>query len=107
MIALPDTRITLEVTPSTTIETAKQMIQKREGFPPNQQLLFLDGKVGRKTLLQEGRTLSDYNIQEDSILILELKSLALMGLERQEMAEARLNALIAGEGALISRMSQI
>ena len=106
MIALPDTRITLEVTPSTTIETVKQMIQDKEGIPPDQQGLFLGINTDKKTHLQEGRTLSDYNIQEGSVLILELKSLALMGLEMQEMVEARINALQAEKKPKVTICSQ-
>lgn len=64
--------ITLEVEPNESISAIKAKIQEKEGIPPSQQKLLFNG-----TELEEGKTLSDYNIVKEDTLHLVLNIVSL------------------------------
>ena len=60
--------ITIEAEPTDSIEAIKEKILEKEGILPENQLLIFNGEQ-----LDEGKTLSDYNIQKESTLRLEVQ----------------------------------
>jgi len=53
--------VTIDVTPTTTVETVLQAVERKEGIPADQQRLIYAGKQ-----LESGHTLSSYGIQNES-----------------------------------------
>ena len=67
-ISIEDSTITLNVESADSIENVKQKIQDKEGISPDTINLFFNG-----TLLNDGRTLGDYNIKNEDTIQVKLK----------------------------------
>lgn len=81
--------VSIEVEEGESIEDVKAKISEKEGIPPEQQRLVFGGQQ-----LQDGKTLDDYDVSDDSTLHLVLR---LRGGAARDFLPRRLSELLFGD----------
>ena len=82
------TTLTIEVEPSDSIENLKAKIQDKDGIAPDLMKLFFN-----YVLLEDGRTLSDYNVQAGSYIMTSNTISTLATKELKQKAKLELASL--------------
>lgn len=82
------TLFSLKIRSNETIEGIKKMIWNNNGIPPNQQQLFLNGK-----LLKNAHSLNKYNIQKDVTLYLKRRLLITPDTNNNIYVDGKVNTL--------------
>ncbi len=65
-VSISDKKVTLNVDANDTIENIKEKIKHKKNIPSKEQKIIFAGEE-----LEEGKTLSDYNIEEESVIYLK------------------------------------